>query len=95
MGKVFQRYNLYHAKQKFLFSFVFHSKIFCMIIYGKRFFPSLDAAGARLQNVLEVLIFLPLVLVTKQTKEEGRERKKEGRRENQPAKLICGREKML
>ncbi len=58
-------------------------------------FSSLDAAGARLQNVLEVLIFLPLVLVTKQTKEERRERKKEGKRENQPAKLMCGREKML
>ena len=47
-------------------------------------FSSLDAAGARLQNVLEVLIFLPLVLVTKQTRGE-KERKKGKEKTNLPS----------
>ncbi len=82
MGKVFQRYNSYHAKQKSLFSFVFHAEFFFHDHIREKNFPSLDAAGVRFQKVLEVLIFLPLVLVTKQTK-EGRE-EKERREKRKP-----------
>ncbi len=62
----------------------FMRSFFFLIICGKIFFPSLDAAGARLQNVLEVLIFLPLVLVTKQTRGE-KERKKGKEKTNLPS----------